>query len=414
MADSEATPKDEEGRGPPVPARGTPLKRFGRRRRSRALRRANRKRWPYPETYVPGNALSVFHDGGACYAAMLEAIAAAENTVHLEVYLLHSDHTGWRFARALAGAADRGVEVALMYDAIGGITVSSEMIHHLEAHGVYLIVYHPPWPWKRGWGLIRRDHRKILAVDGRVGFVGGMNISDQHAPKAEGGGDWLDTHVRVEGPAALSLDRLFIEEWVHQGGHLLTEPDDPKPVGGGVGVRVVESRFRARRSLVRAAYQDALTYAEKRIWITSGYFVPERRFLRAIAAAASRGVDVRVIVAGSTDVRLAKWAGEQVFEPLLASGVRIFEWSRTVLHAKTAVVDSRWSTVGTYNLDHRSYRANLEVNAMILDQGVAGELEAIFLADEARSEEVTLERWRHRSWWRRLRSWVGWLFRGWL
>ena len=123
---------------------------------------------------------------------------------------------------------------------------------------------------------------------------------------------------------------------------------------------------------------------------------------------------MRVIVAGNTDVRLAKWAGEHVYDPLLAAGVRIFEWTRTVLHAKTAVVDSRWSTVGTYNLDHRSYRANLEVNAMILDTGVAGQLEAIFLEDMARSDEVLLSAWGRRSWWRRLRSWVAWRFRSWL
>ncbi len=414
MADSEATPEGDQEAAPAVSSPAPAPRRWGRRLRSRALRRANRRRWPYPETYVPGNGLTVFHEGGACYAAMLEAIDGARATIHLETYLLRSDHTGWRFARALAAAADRGVEVAFMYDAIGGITVSSDFVRHLEDHGVRVLVYHPPWPWKRGWGLIRRDHRKILAVDGRVGFVGGMNISDHHAPMADGGQAWLDTHVRLEGPAVVSLDRLFLEEWVHQGGHLLTDPEAAPTHDHGVAVRVVENRFLARRALVRAAYQDALAYAEKRIWITSSYFVPDRRFLRALTGAAARGVDVRVIVAGNTDVRLAKWAGEHVYERLLAAGVRIFEWTRTVLHAKTAVVDSRWSTVGTYNLDHRSYRANLEVNAMILDDGVAGQLEAIFLEDMGRSDEVLLSEWTRRSWWRRLRSWVAWRFRSWL
>lgn len=400
-------PENEERPAGPPAARG-------RRRRSRALRRANRRRWPYPETYAPGNAVELFHDGGRCYAAMLEAIGGAERTVHMETYLLRSDETGWRFARALAAAADRGVEVAFMFDAIGGLTVSHEMVRFLHEHSVAIVVYHPPWPWMRRWGLWRRNHRKILAIDSEIGFVGGMNISDHHAPVEDGGQGWLDTHLRVEGPAAVSLDRLFVEEWVHQGGRALTEPSAAESHKDGVAMRVVENRFLSRRALVRGAYFDALKYAARRIWIENSYFVPDRRFIRALVGAARRGVDVRILVAGRTDVRLAKWAAEHVYERLLTARVRLFEWNRTVLHAKTAVVDTRWTTVGTFNLDHRSYRMNLEVNAMILDEGVAEQMEALFLEDVERSREILLAEWRGRGWFRRLRSWGAWLLRAWL
>lgn len=386
----------------------------GRRKRSRLLRRAHRERWPYPGTYVGGNDVTVFSEGGPCYDAMLAAIEAAEHTVHLETYILQSDGVGWRFARALAKRARAGIEVALMYDAIGALSLSAEFLEHLAQAGVKVLAYHPIWPWKPGWNLFRRNHRKILVVDGSFGFVGGMNISDQHAPVADGGENWRDTHLSIVGPAALPLQRLFIEEWVRQGGPPLTERAGVPAAERGVAVRVVENRSMVRRALVRAAYRDALRYARRRIWITNSYFVPDRRFRRALLAAARRGVDVRVLVAGRSDVPLVMWASQHLYTRMLRSGIRVFEWTRTVLHAKTAVVDSKWSTIGTYNLDRRSLAYNLEVNAMILDESVAGALEALFERDIEASTEILLESWQTRGLGTRLKEWLAFQLRRWL
>lgn len=417
----EATPAARpvaEAPAPPPPVTGRPAREKAlprtRRRRSRALRRTWRRRWPYPETYVPGNEVMVYDDGASCYAAMLEAISAAQQSVHLETYILRSDETGWRFGRALAERADAGVEVAVMYDAVGSLTLSSEFLEFLAGHGVRVVAYHPILPWKKRFGLTKRDHRKILVVDGAVGFVGGMNVADEHLPVEDGGRGWRDTHVRLVGPAAISLDRLFIAEWVGQGGPDLREPFGAPAHTHGVPVRVVENRHLVGRSLVRGAYLDALRYAARRIWIANSYFVPDRRFVRALERAAARGVDVRILVAGRSDLQFVTWAGEFLYDRLLAAGVRIFEWRRSVLHAKTAVVDGRWVTVGTYNFDRRSLTSNLEVNAMILDEQVAARVERTFEQDMEASQALDLAGWRRRSLFARVRSWFLWLFRAWL
>ena len=380
---------------------------------ARRLRRRHKGRWPAPQTYVPGNLLTLYTEGGACYDAMIEAIDGAETCVHMETYLLRADAVGWRFAEALAAAAARGVEVAFMYDAVGALGVGEAFERFLDEAGVGRQVYHPllNWRWDR---ITRRNHRKILAVDGATAFVGGMSIAALHAPVAEGGEGWRDTHLRVRGPAALSLDRLFREEWVAQGGAPLLAPEAPQPVALGSAVRVMENRRWAGRGFIRRAYMEALAHAQERVWITNSYFLPDRRFLRALRRAAARGVDVRVILAGVSDVPAIRHAAVHLYGRLLKAGVRVFEWTESVLHAKTAVVDQRWSTIGTYNLDRRSLSANLEVNAMVLDAGLASELAQVFEADQGRCEEQTLDQWRRRGLFERARSWFWWLFRAWL
>jgi cardiolipin synthase len=220
--------------------------------------------------------------------------------------------------------------------------------------------------------------------------------------------------VRLEGPVVVQLQRLFVEEWTRQGGDALPDPPMAAARPDGLHARIVENRKRARRQLVRGAYFDALYHARRRVWITNSYFVPDRRFLRALLRAARRGVDVRVILAGRSDVPPVTWAGEHLYDRLLRGGVRVYRWTRSVLHAKTAIVDERWCTVGTYNLDHRSYRYNLEVNATLLGEAVNTILARTFEHDLELCEEVDLASWRRRGLWRRLRAWVAYRLRRWL
>ncbi len=387
-------------------------------RRSRTLRRRHALRWPYPSTYVPGNLVEVYYEGASCYSAMLQAIRNADRAVHMETYLLRSDAMGWTFARALAERAEAGVECALMYDSVGGMPVASDYLAFLRDAGVLVLEYHPIWPWlwpMRGpYSLNRRNHRKILAVDGQVAFVGGMNISDHAMPKKQGGEGWFDVHLRIEGPAALGLNRLFIEEWVRQGGDELSSPEIAPANPEGVPVRIVENGRHHRRAMVRAAYMDSLVHARERIWIMNGYFAPDRRFVRALMRAGRRGVDVRVIVPGQSDINVIMWAGQHLYERLLAAGVRLYEWNASVLHAKVAVVDGKWLTIGTYNLDHRSLRYNLEVNAMVLARETASAVERTLAQAAESCRPLRLEKWKARSRLARLRSWLCYLFRSWL
>jgi cardiolipin synthase len=345
---------------------------------------------------------------------MEEAIAGATTTIYLETYILRADAVGWRIADALSARAREGITVAVIYDAFGSLGLDEALLAGLRDAGVEVRAYHPVWPWKRSWALNKRDHRKILVCDGTVGFVGGMNLTASHLPAAEGGGGWRDTHVRLEGPVAVQLQRLFVEEWVRQGGEALPEAPMAAARPHGLHARIVENRQRARRALVRGSYFDALYHARDRVWIPNSSFAPDRRFLRAMLRAAARGVDVRVILAGQSDIPPVTWAGEYLYDRLLRGGVRIFRWSRTILHAKTALVDDRWCTIGTYNLDQRSYRYNLEVNATLLGEEVVGILARAFELDTTVCEEVELSAWRKRGPWRRVRALFAYLMRRWL
>ncbi len=373
--------------------------------RGRALHRSHAQDWPFPETYVGGNLARVYFEGGVCFQAMREAIRGAKDHVYLETYILRADTTGWSIADALAERAREGLTVALLYDAFGSLGLDEALLTTLRDAGVRVLAYHPIWPWKKRWALNQRDHRKILVCDGTLGFVGGMNLTDAHLPHSEGGEGWRDTHVRLEGPVVVQLQRLFVEEWVRQGGKPVPESPMAAARPGGLHARVVENRQRARRALVRGSYFDALYHARQRVWITNSYFAPDRRFLRAMLRAAGRGVDVRVILAGQSDVPPVTWAGEYLYDRLLRGGVRIFRWTRTVLHAKTALVDERWSTIGTYNL---------EVNATLLGEEMVGILSEAFERDAAACDEVHLETWRKRGPWQRFRNFIAYRLRRWL
>ncbi len=352
---------------------------------------------------VDGNEVRLLRNGAQAYPEMLSAIAAAREQILLEMYWFGSDSIGRKFAARLVEAAARGVEVAIIYDAIGSVGASSDMFDELRRAGARVIEFNPIAPWKRRFRLsklTRRDHRKILITDGKVGFTGGINIADFWLPLEENGAGWRDDMVRIEGPAVAELSDCFALSWQRLRGaplRLVGFPAAPPGPGASLqAVRVLGQQFlRAQRQISRA-YLHYLQRAQRRVFIANSYFVPDRRILRALSRAARRGVDVRIIVPGQSDVDIVRHASRAVWGRLLRAGVRIFEWDESVLHAKSAVVDGRWSTTGTFNFDYLSLRVNLEVNVSILDRRFAGRLEASFLEDFERCREVSRVDFRFR------------------
>ena len=374
------------------------------------------------EHFVDGNEVRLLRNGAAAYPEMLKAIAAAEQQVLLEMYWFASDSIGRKFAAALADAARRGVEVSIVYDAVGSVGASEDMFAGLRRAGVRVIEFNPIAPWKRRFRLsrlTRRDHRKILIVDGQVGFTGGINISDCWLPVDDGGAGWRDDMVRIDGPAVVGLIDCFTLTWMRLRGPLLrlagfagkalTQVSRRSPYGQPV--RVLGQRFMRTQRQISRAYLHYLRRAEQRIFIANSYFVPDRRILRALTQAARRGVDVRIIVPGQSDVEIVRHASRAVWGRLLRAGVRIFEWDESVLHAKSAVVDGLWSTTGTFNFDYLSLRLNLEVNVSVLDKRFASRLEASFLEDFKSCREVSRVDFRFRPLGQRILEFIAYRLR---
>jgi cardiolipin synthase len=353
------------------------------------------------ERFVAGHRVQLLRDGRQAFPAMLADIASARRQILLEMYWFDSDFTGRRFADALSAAAERGVEVAVMYDSLGSWEADEAMFDEMRARGVKVVEFNPLKPWRYRFRLDRlsvRDHRKILTIDGAVGYTGGINLSDKWGPVEEGGAGWRDDVVRVHGPATAGFVRCFHRTWTNEDGPPLARVASVEPADDGdQAVRVLgEASFRQRREIVRA-YISNIYRARERIWLTNSYFVPNAVIMRALVRAARRGVDVRVLLPGKSDIEIVRLASRAMYERLMDAGVRLFELNVNVLHAKTAVIDGSWSTIGTFNLDYRSVRTNLEVNVSVFDESFGKLMEQSFLRDLEQSSEVDPEHFRLRS-----------------
>ena len=356
--------------------------------------------------FVPGNTVKLLHDGRQAFPAMLEAIAQARRQVLLEMYWFDSDRIGRRFAEELSRAVKRGVEVAIIYDSVGSIGADRAMFAALEAEGARVLEYNPVAPWRRRFqlsfsSLSTRDHRKILVVDGTVGFTGGINLARQWAPVEEEGGGWRDDMVRIAGPAVNGLSHCFHRVWRrHELPRIQHLHAEPPAVAAGerlLSVRILGERYFRHRHQIATDYASRVYAAKKNVYISNSYFVPDASVRRALVRAARRGVDVRVIVPAHSDVEPVKFAGRAQYSKLLKAGVRIYEWQDGMFHAKTAVIDGEWSTTGTFNFDYMSLRYNLEVNASVLDTGLASEFERSFRDDLLGSREIELREVELRS-----------------
>jgi cardiolipin synthase len=392
----------------PIP----PAKRSRRKGRKDARRAVAREdlRYAYdPRELSRGNQIKVLRDGDQTYPAMLRAIEGAESFVHLEVYILEDDTVGELFRDVLCERARDGVTVRLMYDAFGSFSLSSGYLEDLHEAGVITHEYRPlVWRTWGKWG--RRDHRKILVVDGRVAFTGGLNIGEEYAPKSVGGHGWRDTHCMVVGPVVKELDAMFFTIWHREGArpypqppHLPAPPlEDIEPVEAVA----VGSSHRGRRTAIRRRYLWAIRQATDYVYIANAYFVPDRGIVRALIRAARRGVEVRILTSEHSDVKLVQYASAAHFDKLMRNGVHIHLWPETVMHAKTAVIDGAWSTVGSYNLDYVSLFQNLEVIVAAVGRDLGDDIRAMFEQDFARSRELELSEWKQRPWWQKMFEWV--------
>ena len=359
-----------------------------------------------------GNAIEVLRNGTQIFPAMLAAIRGAKKTINVEFYIYWDGEIGRQFAQALAERCRAGVKVNVVLDAVGSGPMSRELVDFMRRNGISVEWYHPI-RWYTLSRVNHRTHRKLLIVDGEVGFCGGIGIADVWLGDAHTKEHWRDTVVRVEGPAVTQMQFAFMDNWIKSRGELLTGLDyfPQLEKRGDCLTQVLKSSPSEGSSAVKLMFIVSIVSAKKSIYISSAYFLPDRDTIRAFEGAVRRGVDVRVIVPGEyTDVPIARHAGRLYYGHLLRRGIRIFEYQPTMMHAKTMVVDGIWTTVGSSNFDDRSFRLNDEVNVNIFDESIAAQMEKMFFEDLARSEEITRRRWLTRPWLDRLKERVSsWL-----
>jgi cardiolipin synthase len=347
-----------------------------------------------------GNRVTILKNGIEIFPSMLGAIRDAKRTINLEFYIYWDGEIGRKFAEALAEKARAGVTVKVILDAVGSAQMSRSLINFMARNGIDVEWYHP-LRWYTLSTVNHRTHRKLLVVDGCVGFSGGVGIADDWLGDAESKNHWRDTVARVEGPVVMQMQSAFMDNWVKSRGELLTGLDyfPPLEPAGPHLTQVLKSSPAEGSSTVKLLYIISIVSAVKSIYISNAYFVPDADTTRALESAVRRGVDVRVIVPGEfTDVPLVRQASRWHYELLLRRGIRIFEYQPTMMHAKTMVVDGAWTTIGSSNFDDRSFRLNDEVNINIYNDDLAAQMETMFHADLARSEEVTLRKWFRRGW----------------
>lgn len=377
---------------------------------------------------VLGNRLVLLQDGPATYAAMFAAMRGAKDHIHLETYIFEDGDIGRQFADLLLERQAAGVQVNLIYDSVGCLNTPKEFFERLSAGGIQVLEFNPVNPLagkKKEWLLNNRDHRKILVVDGRMAFIGGINISETYSSgssmrSARKRGDqtpgWRDTHLRIEGPVVAEFQKLFLDTWNKQNGPPLAGKNHfPKlDKRGDAIVRAIGSTSDDPDSPIYLTLLSAIEHSEKQVHITNAYFAPDPQLLRALTDAAQRGVEVKLILPSQTDSWAVFHAGRSHYSKLLRAGVKIYERRGAVMHSKTASIDSVWSTIGSTNLDWRSFLHNDEVNAAILGRDFARQMDAMFARDLAESDAIDLERWEQRSLLLRLKEGAARLAEYWL
>jgi len=358
---------------------------------------------------VKGNRVELLENGDRIFPSMLGAIESAKATVNLESYIFWSGEVASRFRDMLASAARRGVEVRVLLDGVGcGRRLAHSDVRTMREAGCTVEFYHPVRPWNLDT-FNNRTHRRLLVVDGRVGFTGGAGIADVWLGDADSPSHWRDTQVRAEGPVVAELQSAFQELWAEARGEALGGDRfyprlDP---AGDSRAQVIPSSRRATSSATKLLFAVSIAAASERILLANSYFVPDRDALRLFADAVRRGVDVRVLVPGKfNDVPATKAAGKAGFGELLRSGVRIYEYQPTMLHSKTMVVDGLFATVGSTNFDNRSFRLNEELNLTVYDADFAGRLEESFWRDLKRSRPYTYREWSERPVKERIVEWA--------
>ena len=374
--------------------------------------------------FISGNKVDLLFDGPQTLAAMRVAINAAQNHIHLETYIFDQDALGTEFAQLLIARQRAGIQVNIIYDSVGTLGTPQEFFEQMKSAGIHLVAFNPVNPMRveNEWQPNHRDHRKVLIVDGKVGFTGGVNISSSYAAsslfrskrKTKSKVGWRDTHLKIEGPAVAVLQSLFLETWASQQGPALKGNFFP-PLSalGNKQVSVIASQPDGP-PIIHQAYLKAIAEAKRSVHITCAYFVPDTQILEALYAAAARGVKVKLILPGVSDSAVMLHAAQSFYTDMLAHGIKIYQLQIAVLHAKTAVIDGTWSTVGSTNLDTRSFLHNSEVNLVILGNEFGSAMEKAFTEDLLHSIEIKAETWAKRSLRERTQEWMVRHFAYWL
>jgi cardiolipin synthase len=344
---------------------------------------------------VGGDRVRLLRNGIEAFPAMLAAIANARREILLEMYWIGNDIVGHSFVAALANAAKNGLDVKVVYDAIGSLAVGLDFFLPLLRAGGKVREYNSLSSWNLA-GLENRDHRKLLVTDGDAAFLGGINLAREWAPLEVGGGGWRDDMLAVEGLAASELRTLFYKTWKKIAKERGPEDLIPLQHSRSRPVWVLASQRRRNRSIHRE-YVSRIRHAQRSIEIANPYFVPDRKVQNALAAAVSRGVRARVLVPETSDVPIVQYAQQALFEKILSAGVEVYSMPGPMMHQKTAIIDDAWVTVGSYNLDERSLRKNLEVNVAVDDATFATHVRELFDADVAIARRVELVLWRQRG-----------------
>jgi cardiolipin synthase len=375
-----------------------------------------------------GNRVSILIDGPQTYSALEAALRAARHDIHIETFIFGAGDVGQRFADLLEQKRKEGVEVRVLYDSLGSSETPREFFDQLRQHDIEVREFRPLNLVKTPdvWNLHNRDHRKIIVIDGKVGFTGGINIDSTYEsastsrPGPQRGLEegWRDTHIEIEGQAVAQLQDLFFESWQQAGPKEELDRNEkyfPKiaPAGHDLVTIVANDSESDDRSLY-GTYLAAFKGAGKKLWLTHAYFAPNEDLLAAMIDAAERGVDVRLIVPSFTDSRVVLNATQATFTRLLKAGVKIYELKEALLHAKSVVIDGTVSIIGSANLDMRSFLHNDEVNAIVISRDTARRMEQVFLRDQQAARPVELDRWKRRSVWQRTKEFFVNLFSYWI
>ena len=354
-------------------------------------RRASFPRTEPAELQIGETAATVYAYGTVLYEDMLAAIDGASHRVLFESFIVKGDEVGRRFKRALIAAAERGVEVYVIYDGFANLVVAPSFFDFPP--GVQVLRYPALRPGMLLFDLRKsgRDHRKLLVVDGESGFIGGYNVGSAYATQ------WRDTHLRLAGPSAWGLENAFIDFWNEHCGRGATRLPERGSTDWEAALRVHRNVPSQLIYPIRGVYLEAIDRACERISITQPYFIPDREIVRALLGAARRGVEVRVLVPAGSNHVVCDWLSRGFYETLLAGGVELWLYEDAMVHAKTMTIDGRWSTIGTANIDRVSLTGNYEINVELFDRGLADHLEAVFATDLTNARRLGLEEWRERG-----------------
>jgi cardiolipin synthase len=345
------------------------------------LHRVASRSGAYPVTL--GNAVDMYHEGGPCFDAMREAIAGARHHIHWLTFIYQYDGLGREFLELLTRKVKEGVQVRLLFDAMGSHHLTHRRVREFVAAGGKAIPFLPVSLLRRRMQVNLRNHRKILVVDGQVVFVGGLNVGDEYLGKVARFGFWRDTHLRIRGPAVADLQRVFAEDWNFASGESLTDKCyfPPTTADGPYPAQIVESGPDRDVKAIREVYFAAILKARKRVWIASPYFVPDSGLRDALRLAGNLGIDVRFLGQFHPDKWLPLFAARYYWNQVLSSGVKVYQYTKGMLHSKVVLVDGEWASVGTANFDNRSLMLNFEVNCLIYSAQAVAELEAAFQRD---------------------------------